>query len=353
MAIIKPEPLSMQHKTIRQLLIIVLIGLTVSAFTDTREYLLEGRTMGTTYHIKIVAPPSADMAAVRVKIDRRLEQLNQSMSTYRKESEISRFNRLAETGKPFAVSPDFLKVMRVAGAIHDVTGGAWDGTVYPLIKLWGFGRSGPIHEVPSDAAIGKALKDVGFRHIDVSPDGYLKKRRPGVTVDLASIAKGYGVDMVGALIKELGFNDHLVEIGGEVFAAGRRIDGKQWKVGVSVPEKGAGATDVYKALALEDLAMATSGDYRNFEEISGRIYSHIIDPRSGWPVENGVVSASVIAPNCTLADGLATAMVVMGPQEGIRLLNRLEKVEGLIIVRKPDGVLVDHYSKGMAPETAR
>lgn len=337
----------MQGIAIRQYVIIILIGLTCSAFTGTKEHLLVGRTMGTTYHIKIIAPPSADMAAVQQRMDRRLEKLNQSMSTYRKDSEISRFNRLSDIETPFSVSADFLKVMLVADAIHEVTGGAWDGTVHPLIDLWGFGRSGPVDKVPSRSAIRTVLENVGFHHIDISADGFLKKRRPRVTVNLSSIAKGYGVDVVASLIKGSGYRNYLVEIGGELFAAGRRRDGKPWKVGVNLPEKSAAATDVYKALTLEDRAMATSGDYRNFVEIDGRSYSHIIDPRSGFPVNNGVVSASVIAPTCTLADGLATALMIMGPEKGIRLLNRLEKVEGLIIVRKPDGTLVDHLSEGM------
>jgi thiamine biosynthesis lipoprotein len=339
----------MQASVIGRFLMILFIGLVCTARAEAEEQLLVGRTMGTTYHIKIIAPASDDMDAVHRKIDRRLEQINQSMSTFRKESEISRFNRLTATGKPFAVSSDFMKVMRVAGAIYDVTGGAWDGTVLPLIELWGFGRSAPIDKVPSPAAIAKAREDVGFKNIDLSTDGFLKKRRAHVTVDLASIAKGYGVDSVAEVVRESGYRNYLVEIGGEVFAAGRKPDGQQWRVGINRPQKGVAATAVYEALNLEDRAMATSGDYRNYEEIGGRAYSHIIDPRSGAPIHNGVVSTSVIAPDCTLADGLATALMVMGPEAGVRLLNRLEKVEGLIIVRKPDGTLEDHWSAGMAP----
>jgi thiamine biosynthesis lipoprotein len=339
----------MRLNVFRPLWLILLIGLVCTARAEAKAHLLVGRTMGTTYHIKIIAPASDDMDAVHRKIDRRLEQINQSMSTFRKESEISRFNRTTHTGKPFAVSPDFLKVMQVAGTIYDETGGAWDGTVLPLIELWGFGRSAPIDKMPSQAAIGKAMEDVGFRNIEVSADGFLKKRRPHVTVDLASIAKGYGVDSVAAVVRESGYRNYLVEIGGEVYAAGHKPDDQPWRVGINRPQKGVAATAVYEALNLEDRAMATSGDYRNYEEIGGRAYSHIIDPRSGYPIHNGVVSTSVIAPNCTLADGLATALMVMGPEAGIRLLNRLEKVEGLIIVRKPDGTLVDHWSDGMAP----
>lgn len=316
-------------------------------FGSFKEHLLAGATMGTTYHIKIIAPRSDDMDAVQKRIDHRLEQLNQSMSTYRKESEISRFNRLTAVGKPFIVTTDFLKVMLAADAIYGLTAGAWDGTVHPLVDLWGFGRSGPIDVVPSQSAIMNALEKVGFKYIEISTEGYLKKRHPQVTVNLASIAKGYGVDAVAFLIKSLGYKNYLVEIGGEVFAAGRRQDGKPWKVGVNLPSKHATATEVYKALNLENRAMATSGDYRNYIEIGGRTYSHIIDPRTGYPVANGVVSVSVIAPNCTLADGLATALMIMGPSEGVGLLNRLEKVEGLIIVRRPDGTLEDHWSKGM------
>jgi FAD:protein FMN transferase len=338
----------MRLNVFRPFWLILLFGLVCTARAEAKEHLLVGRTMGTTYHIKIIAPKSDDMAAVQHEIDRRLEQINQSMSTFMKESEISRFNRMTEVGKPFAVSLDFLKVMRVAGAIHRVTGGAWDGTVLPLIELWGFGRSAPIEKEPSPAAIAKAMEDVGFQNIEVSTDGFLKKRRARVTVDLASIAKGYGVDSVAAVVRKLGYGNYLVEIGGEVFAAGRKADGQPWRVGINKPRKGGAATEVYKALDLEDRAMATSGDYRNYEEIGGRAYSHIIDPRSGYPVHNGVVSTSVIAPDCTLADGLATALMVMGPQAGIRLLNRMDKVEGLIIVRKPDGSLVDHWSAGIS-----
>jgi FAD:protein FMN transferase len=336
----------MINKTLTQLSILAFIGAFCMGFSSDKEHLLAGATMGTTYHIKIIAPQADDMGAVKNRIDQRLEQLNQSMSTYRKDSEISMFNKWSDTEKPFAVSADFLKVMQAADVIYGLTAGAWDGTVYPLVNLWGFGRSGPIDVAPSQAAIIKALEKVGFNHLDVSAKGHLKKRRSQITVDLASIAKGYGVDATAELIKGLGYQNYLVEIGGEVFAAGRRKDGNQWKVGINRPIRGAPATQVYKALILEDRAMATSGDYRNYVEIDGRAYSHIIDPRTGYPVDNGVVSASVIGPNCTLADGLATALMVMGPQEGVGLLNKLENVEGLIIVRKSDGKLVDHWSTG-------
>jgi thiamine biosynthesis lipoprotein len=312
-----------------------------------QEHLIAGRTMGTRYNIKVVAHSVQKMPLLKQRIEQRLEQINQSMSTYRPDSEISRFNAMRHSGKPFAVSNDFLQVMQAGRYVHQISQGAWDGTVQSLVRLWGFGRRDPIDRLPSAQAIKQAKQLVDFSAIEILPDGHLKKRRAGVTVDLASIAKGYGVDQVAILVSSMGFTQYLVEIGGEVYAAGRRADGKPWRIGINRPRKGGPADAVYRVVALQDQAMATSGDYRNFIEIDGRSYSHIIDPRTGRPVTNGVVSASVIAAGCTLADGLATGLMVMGPQSGLALLNRLDGVEGLIIVRKSDGTLVNHWSKGL------
>ncbi len=312
-----------------------------------KEHRFTGRTMGTTYHVKIVAPQIESTVQVQSRIDQRLAQINQSMSTYRPQSEISRFNALQQTHQHFAISEDFYKVMRVGQYIFSLTQGAWDPTVAPLVLLWGFGTADPLQKLPNASDIVLARKQVGFDAIDVSPQGYLQKRRSNVTLDLASIAKGYGVDQVALLLKKMGFDHYLVEIGGEVYAAGQRLDGRSWRVGINQPRKGGDINAVYKVVPLVDLAMATSGDYRNYVRIDGRVYSHIIDPRTGYPVCNGVVSASVIADNCTLADGLATALMVMGAPKGIQLLNALEGVEGLIVVRRSDGSLEDHWSAGL------
>jgi thiamine biosynthesis lipoprotein len=315
--------------------------------TAQQEHVITGRTMGTRYQVKVVSAKTQKIALLKERVDQRLEQINQSMSTYRPASEISRFNAVQQKGEPFAVSNDFLRVMQAGRRIHGLSQGAWDATVQPLVTLWGFGKADPIDRLPSEQAIGRTKKVVDFDAIEIMPDGHLTKRRAGVTVDLASIAKGYGVDQVAALLSGMGFTQYLVEIGGEVYAAGRRADGQPWRIGINQPRKGGRADAVYRVVALQDQAMATSGDYRNFVVIDGRSYSHIIDPRTGWPVTNGVVSASVIAADCTLADGLATGVMVMGPATGLALLNGLDGVEGLIIVRKPDGTLVNHWSDGL------
>jgi thiamine biosynthesis lipoprotein len=302
--------------------------------------------MGTTYHITVITGFFNRAPGLAAKIEERLEQINASMSVYRADSEISRFNALAQSGEPFPISRDFMQVMVVAENLHRLTGGAWDGTVAPLVDLWGFGSKTNHKRVPTAAEIARCRATLGFDQILVSEDGYLVKRKPAVTLDLGSIAKGYGVDQIAELIRANGFVDFLVEIGGEVFAAGLRRDGKQWRVGINRPDPASPPDAVYKVVTLQEKALATSGDYRNFFEVDGVHYAHVIDPQTGYPVANGVVSASVLSDTCTFADGLATALMVMGPGPGVALVNRQEATECLIVVRQKDGRLTEFISDG-------
>lgn len=326
--------------------LLLLFCLLPAGCSSEKEHLFSGRTMGTTYHIKLVAGRFIKLGAVQAKIDRRLEEINASMSIFRPDSEISRFNNWREPG-PFAISADFLRVMLSAQEIYRLTDGAWDGSVYPLVNLWGFGRESDPTRTPTAATLAAAQEDVGFDGIEVGVTGYLKKLNPAVTVDLGSIAKGYGVDQVAVLLAGMGYRNFLVEIGGEVYAAGVRPDGTKWRVGINRPDPQAAAQEVYAVLELQGMAMATSGDYRNFYRLDGRTVSHIIDPRTGLQPANKVVSVSVVADNCTLADGLATGLMVMGPQKALALLDTLPGVEGLIIVRHDDGRLENFTSRGM------
>jgi thiamine biosynthesis lipoprotein len=313
---------------------------------EKKEVLIQGKTMGTTYHIKVVT--TEDTQILEQKIEECLKAVNQSMSTYIPDSEISRFNQMTDTDKPFSISKDFLRVMTVADSIYKLTDGAWDGTVHPLIALWGF--SGELQpRVPAPDEIQAVMPRIGFHHIQISPDGYLKKKIPDVSLDLASIAKGYGVDQAAAVIEAHGITDFLVEIGGEVYGKGLRLDGQRWRVGINTPRTDSTVTEVYKVVELYNKALATSGDYRNFFETGGKRLSHILDPFTGHPVTNRVVSVSVIAQNCTFADGLATALMVMGHEKGLNLVNGLDHVECFIIVEDENGTLKDYYSKGFAP----
>ena len=311
-----------------------------------QERLIQGRTMGTTYHIKIVSANSNKFERLGSRIEKRLDDINQSMSTYIRDSEISRFNNFDRVGAKFKISNDFFKVMKTATTIYSLSAGAWDGTVSPLVDLWGFGRKGRSDAIPPKTTIEALMADVGFDNIKLIEPEYMRKKRAAVTLDLGSIAKGFAVDAVAAVIRDEGFKDFLVEIGGEVYASGLRVDSGKWRIGINRPRKNAAPTDVYKIVELHNQAFATSGDYRNFFEIDGIRYSHVINPKTGWPVANGVISVSILADDCTLADGLATAIMVMGHQRGLELINRLTGVEGLIIVENSEGRLVDHYSTG-------
>ncbi len=308
--------------------------------------------MGTTYAVTVVGGYFGPGAGLQEKIDRRLTEINRTMSPYLTESEISRFNRFQKTGVEFPVSADFLRVMKVAARIHALSEGAWDGTVNPLVDLWGFGRAGRAVQVPPAEKIAAALASVGFNKIEIRDSGALVKHETPVTLDLSSIAKGYGVDQVAEVVRAAGFTDFLVEIGGEVIAAGLRPDGLPWRVGINRPKPEAGTAEVYKVVSLKNQAFATSGNYRQFFVQDGVRYSHIIDPRTGYPVVNRVVSVSILAGDCTLADGLATAVMVMGAERGLALIDRLEGVEGLIITELPDGGLMEHASKGILLEPA-
>ncbi len=325
------------------LLILLLFALGVEAQT---EHLIEGRTMGTTYHITVVTGDLNGLGGLKEKIDARLKDINRVFSTYIKDSEISRFNALKATGEKFRISGDFIQVMKAGRKIHQLSEGAWDGTVGPLVDLWGFGPTQRQTQKPPLAEIKSRMQNIGFDRIRIVEPHFLVKNLAAVTLDLNSIAKGFAVDQVSTLIAAAGHKNYLVEIGGEVYAAGVRPDGKNWRVGINRPQKDAAFNEVYKVVSLHNQAFATSGDYRNFFEIDGVRYSHIIDPRTSYPVANGVVSVSIIAGNCTLADGLATAIMVMGAEKGLKLVNRLDSVECFIVVEKTDGRLVNFYSAG-------
>ncbi len=311
-----------------------------------KEHLIQGRTMGTTYHITVVSGDFKGVGGLKEKIDARLQDINRVFSTYFEDSEISRFNALNKVGEKFRISDDFIQVMKAGRKIHELSEGAWDGTVSPLVDLWGFGPTQRQTQKPTVAEIKSLMQNIGFDHIRIEEPHFLVKNLATVTLDLNSIAKGFAVDQVSALIAAVGHKNYLVEIGGEVYAAGVRPDGKNWRVGINRPQKDAASNEVYKVVALQNQAFATSGDYRNFFEIDGVRYSHVIDPHSGYPVSNGVVSVSIIADTGTLADGLATAIMVMGAAKGIQLVNRLESVECIMVVEKSNGKLVDIYSKG-------
>lgn len=306
--------------------------------------------MGTTWRVTVATALPLSPDELRSAIEGRLDETGRHLSTWDDESEISRFNRLARAGEEFEASTDFLRVLRAGREIHALSGGAWDGTVRPLVDLWGFGPSGRAEPRPTEERIAEALAEVGFDRIEIRDSGTVVKRHDGVTVDLSSIAKGYGVDAVAEVLRPRVGSDFLVEIGGEVYASGTSPRGRPWRVGINRPDPEADADEVYRVVILRDEALATSGDYRNFFLEDGVRRSHVIDPRTGRPVANGIVSVTVRAPTCKQADGLATALMVMGEEDGLALVERLDGVEALVVTATPEGALVDHPSSGFRME---
>ena len=311
-----------------------------------KEAVIEGRTMGTTYQVKVVTGIFDNLDELEKQIAGRLEAINNSMSTYRPDSEISRFNAMTAVGKPFPISADFYAVLTQARHIHALTQGAWDGTIKPILNLWGFGNTTNPSRVPRAEEIAGVMQTVGFQRIRMGADRTIAKTHPEVTLDLASIAKGYAVDAVSGILISAGYRDFLVEIGGEVYGSGARKDGRLWRVGINQPDPDVPLNQVYRAISIDHQALATSGDYRNFFMAGNRRYSHIIDPRTGYPVDSEVVSVSVLARTCTLADGLATGLMVMGAEEGISMARRLKHVDVFIIRRLPDGTFGHVHTTG-------
>lgn len=303
------------------LLAVCLFALTGSGAPLTN--VITGQTMGTSYRIVLADSQDATtLAAMQADIDLALNQLEDQMSTWRPDSELSRFNVSTSTDW-FSVSRDTVFVVSEAKRIWQLSDGAFDPTVAPLIKLWHFAEEPGEQSLPSESDIKQALAAIGFDQINVRLDPpSLMKKRPEIQLNLSAIAKGYAVDVVSKLLTERLAEDHLptahlVEIGGEMRGRGRKPDGRSWTAGIETPD--ALPRQIHTALRLHDRALATSGDYRNYFEVDGQRYSHTIDPATGRPVTHNLTSVSVLAEDCLTADALATAIEVLGPEQGMKL----------------------------------
>lgn len=276
---------------------------------------LRGQTMGTTYQIKLVTTisNSEDRDALQKKIDSKLEAINDLMSTYRPNSALSKLNRNQST-EPIKLHPDFGHVVQEAVLLGKQTQGAFDVTLAPLIELWGFDKGEPRTVPPSLNEIEAAKAFTGLNRITIQ-SSILQKNDPRVQINLSGIAKGFGVDAISQLLTEAGFENFMVEIGGELRVRGHNATRDPWRLGVNRPTPESGQYEVIETVSLSNGAMATSGSYRNFFDDSGKRFHHIINPQTGFPVEHKLVSVTIIAPTCMLADGLATAAMVLGQQQ--------------------------------------
>jgi thiamine biosynthesis lipoprotein len=284
--------------------------------------------MGTTYHITVIAdqlPPSD----IEQQIDQLLSKVDHSMSTYKKDSEISRFNRL-NVGQQLEISQEFADVLQISREIWQLSEGAFDPTLGPLVDLWGFGPKATGDLIPSDQDITVALKNTGFDGV-VLKGLILTKNKP-VALDLSAVAKGYAVDIVSNYLEMSALPDYLVEVGGEIRVSGFNSEGMPWRVAIEQPQL---LASVNKIVGLTDMSIATSGDYRNYFERDGIRYSHTIDPRTGKPIDHNLASVTVLIDSCAEADAWATAFSVLGAQQSIELAEKLD-LAMYMLVRQND-----------------
>ncbi|MCH2170566.1 FAD:protein FMN transferase [Myxococcota bacterium] len=297
---------------------------------------LQGRSMGTTWSVKIAVAdlPRSAQEKIAKAVETRLNEVDQRMSTWKPDSELSRFNRAPE-GHPFRVSTITLQVFELAQQVSEHSHGAFDVTVGPAVDAWGFGPQARDAPAPSLEASLALRRHMGFQHLRVdATHSSLEKLIPGMSCDLSAIAKGFAVDQVAEELSRRGQNDFLVELGGELRASGRHLDGSAWRVGVERPDPGRRL--VHQIIELEDLAMATSGDYRNFREIDGRRVSHTIDPRTARPIEHPLASVTVVDRTAAEADAWATALNVLGAKAGYALAIERD-MRALFIVHDAQG----------------
>jgi thiamine biosynthesis lipoprotein len=304
----------------------------VVLFAATRAFAAEpvaltGRALGTTWTVKFLQPaPPLNPATLTARISATLERLEQQFSTYRPNSELSRFNT-ARTTDWITVSPELARVATDSRALSVLTGGAFDATIFPLVDLWGFGpqrRSGP---PPSAAEISAARARTGYRRLEsrASPPA-LRKTSADVAADFSSMAKGFAADTVAAQLSALGSTDHYVQIGGDIATVGPR----PWRVAIEQP---AGSAPLAHIFDLAGQSLSTSGDAHNSFTHAGRRYGHILDPRTGEPVASLLASVSVVAPTCAQSSARATALFVLGPDAGFALAVR-ERWSALFLIRE-------------------
>ncbi len=315
---------------------------------------LEGAAMGTSWHITIAQKPGSGLSAeaVKSKVEKRIQEVEGAMSTFIADSEVSRFNARG-ADEPVKVSGQTVAVVEKALEIARATGGAYDPTVWPLVRLWGFGDKDADDGPPSAEEIEEAAKLVDYTAVNVDRENStLTKTRAGVSLDLASVAKGYGVDRVWELLDSLGCADFMIEIGGEVRTKGKNPDGVLWRIGIDRPRiDSAPGQELQTVVHLSGRAVATSGDYRNYRTVEGRRISHTIDPRIKGPITHNLASVTVIAPTCIEADALATAADVLGPVEGMKFIESISGVEAMLITREDDARFEVKMTKGFGKYT--
>ncbi|MGE0932452.1 FAD:protein FMN transferase [Peijinzhouia sedimentorum] len=335
-----------QRKNIIYSLILVLAVFVVWKYRQNQEinkattYVeYHGQTMGTiAYNVKYI---DAGGKNLKVSTDSLLKAFNQSLSTYIPDSEISTFNQ--GTIFPFETS-HFYKVLSASKEVYEATNGAFDPTVGPLVNAWGFGPEG--RKTPLDEDIAAIKDKVGFDKIFFDSISVCKLHE-GVYLDFSSIAKGYAVDLVAELLEANDIYNYLIDIGGELRAKGKNLENNTWRIAIEKPVQDNFSRESSAILVLEDKAIATSGDYRNYYEKDGKKIAHSINPKTGYPAEQNILSSTVVTENCMLADAYATAFMVLGYEASINVLKQHPEIQVFFIYADDSGEIKTFTSEGL------
>lgn len=305
---------------------------------------VSGPTMGTQYHVAWVGTSDEIAGSLQEKIDARLKAINQSMSTYIADSELSKLNKgeLSQDEAGWvAISSDLTQVLAISLEIWQQSAGRFDVTVGPLVNMWGFGPDARVEHAPDESLIAAKLASIGSQFIELDVSKQRVRLLKPLYIDLSAVAKGWAVDQIAELVHQEGINSYMVEIGGELITQGSKPDNQPWRIAIERPQQL--SQDVMLVIEPNGLGVATSGSYRNYFEEKGTRYSHTIDPKTGHPITHKLVSVTVLQPQVGYADAWATAITVAGPDAGMELAETL-KLPIFMIVSQGDNVFAEQAS---------
>ncbi len=349
-----------------QIIFLLLLASSCSSDEEPTYLVVEGKTMGTYYRVTYLDSLKRDF---KKPIDSLLIAINHEISTYEPNSTISQLNKAEsefELGLFFKDYANCLSDPRtcpkvrnrhfhanflLAKVAHERTRHAFDPTVMSLVNYWGFGYTPkrPVAQVDS-LKIDSLMQYVGFDKMKLTDkNGYaiISKSDPAVQLDFGGTGQGYGIDAVSEFLELNGIANYLVDIGGEERARGKNPHGNWWTIGINTPSPDAGVNEFTQVVELRDMSVSTSGNYRNFYEVSGGKYSHFISPMTGFPEKKTLLSASVFGVNCTYPDALATGFMVLGIEEAFTLASQLEDIEALFIYSDENGEMKVKYTPGV------
>jgi thiamine biosynthesis lipoprotein len=311
------------------ILISLLAGCSFSSKDEIHSF--SGFSIGTSYSIKYVAA-TAEVEALQLGVEGVLSKVNKLMSTYLPNSDVSRVSR-AEAGELTRVDELTLNVLHAALQIAEDTEGNFDPTIAPLVNLWGFGPTPRNNQLPDEHEIDQLTQLVGYKALLLDDDNVTVKKTEYRELDLSAIAKGYAVDLIADYLEQRGIVNYLVEVGGEMRLSGSKPNNEAWRIAIEKPD--VSQRSAIKTLEIENAAVATSGDYRNYFELEGVRYSHTIDPATGYPIKHNLASVTVIMDRCMAADAYATAFLVMGIDKALQFVED-QKIGALFILKEGD-----------------